>query len=117
MGKGVTLLAAALCAASTAHAQSYQEQYRPQFHYTPAKNWINDPNGLVYHNDEYHMFYQYNPTGDIWGNISWGHAVSPDLMHWEEKPVALNTFDAPSGPATWRSAASRSGSPPAPAAP
>jgi sucrose-6-phosphate hydrolase SacC (GH32 family) len=100
MGKGIALLAAALCAASTAHAQSYQEQYRPQYHYTPAKNWMNDPNGLVYHNGEYHMFYQYNPTGDIWGNISWGHAVSPDLMHWEEKPVALNTFDAPSGPAT-----------------
>jgi sucrose-6-phosphate hydrolase SacC (GH32 family) len=100
MGKGVSFLAAAIYATSTVHAQSYQEQYRPQFHYTPAKNWINDPNGLVYHNDQYHMFYQYNPTGDIWGNISWGHAVSPDLMHWEERPIALNTFDAPSGPGT-----------------
>lgn len=98
--KCLALLAVAISAAPTAYAQSYQEEYRPQFHYTPAKNWINDPNGLVYHNDEYHMFYQYNPTGDIWANISWGHAVSPDLMRWEEKPVALNTFDAPSGPLT-----------------
>lgn len=68
---------------------SYDEQYRPQIHYTPAKNWINDPNGLVYADGVYHMFYQYNPYGNDWGNMSWGHAVSTDLLHWEEKPVAL----------------------------
>lgn len=70
-------------------SSSYDEQYRPQIHYTPAKNWINDPNGLVYADGVYHMFYQYNPRGNDWGNMSWGHAVSPDLLHWEEQPVAL----------------------------
>lgn len=68
---------------------SYDEQYRPQIHYTPAKNWINDPNGLVYADGVYHMFYQYNPQGNDWGNMSWGHAKSTDLLHWEEQPVAL----------------------------
>lgn len=65
------------------------ESYRPQIHYTPAKNWINDPNGLVYLDGTYHMFYQYNPKGNVWGNMSWGHATSTDLVHWEEQPVAM----------------------------
>ena len=68
---------------------SYNEQYRPQIHYTPARNWINDPNGLVYENGTYHMFYQYNPQGNDWGNMSWGHATSTDLIHWTEQPVAM----------------------------
>ena len=67
----------------------YDEKYRPQIHYTPAKNWVNDPNGLVYADGVYHLFYQYNPKGNEWGNMSWGHATSKDLMHWEEQPVAL----------------------------
>ena len=75
-------------------AQSgYDEQYRPQIHYTPAKNWINDPNGMVFVDGTYHLFYQYNPQGNVWGNMSWGHATSTDLMHWKEQPVAL-TRDA-----------------------
>jgi fructan beta-fructosidase len=67
----------------------YTERYRPQFHFTPKVNWMNDPNGLVYHNGEYHMFYQYNPYGDTWGHMSWGHAISTDMVHWKEQPVAI----------------------------
>ncbi len=67
----------------------YRELWRPQIHYTPAKNWINDPNGLVYLNGTWHMYYQYNPSGEAWGNMSWGHATSTDLFHWKEQPVAL----------------------------
>lgn len=65
------------------------EQYRPQIHFTPAKNWMNDPNGMVYVDGTYHLFYQYNPQGNDWGNMSWGHATSTDLIHWTEQPVAL----------------------------
>ncbi|MBB5814760.1 GH32 C-terminal domain-containing protein [Streptomyces collinus] len=71
----------------------YSETYRPQFHYTPQKNWMNDPNGLVYYKGEYHLFYQYNPNGNAWGDMSWGHAVSKDLVHWKELPLALSHDD------------------------
>ena len=68
---------------------NYNEQYRPQIHYTPARNWVNDPNGMVYIDGTWHLFYQYNPYGDSWGNMSWGHATSTDLVHWIEQPTAL----------------------------
>jgi levanase len=68
---------------------TYQEPYRPQFHYSPAQNWMNDPNGLIYYNGEYHLFYQYNKNGMTGGSASWGHAISKDLMHWTELPVAI----------------------------
>ena len=70
-------------------SSSYNELYRPQIHYTPAKNWVNDPNGMVYIDGTWHLFYQYNPYGNGWGNMSWGHATSTDLVHWTEQPTAL----------------------------
>jgi fructan beta-fructosidase len=68
---------------------TFEEPYRPQFHYTPKINWMNDPNGLVYHEGTYHLFHQYNPLGKRWGFMSWNHAVSGDLVQWEHQPVAI----------------------------
>ncbi|WP_436672678.1 GH32 C-terminal domain-containing protein [Lactiplantibacillus plantarum] len=77
--------------ATVAETTQYNEQYRNQFHYSPAKNWTNDPNGLFYNDQtgEYNLYYQYNPKGNEWGNMSWGHAVSKDMINWKEEPVAI----------------------------
>tara|TARA_R110002020_G_scaffold113688_1_gene261554 strand:- start:44068 stop:45621 length:1554 start_codon:yes stop_codon:yes gene_type:complete len=67
----------------------YKEMYRPQFHFSPEEKWMNDPNGLVYHNGRYHLFYQYYPDDIVWGPMHWGHAVSDNMMNWEHRPIAL----------------------------
>ncbi len=69
---------------------------RPQFHLLPKRNWMNDPNGPIYWNGKYHMFFQYNPHAAVWGDMHWGHAMSEDLVHWQHLPIAL--APTPGGP-------------------
>lgn len=80
---------------STAHSDQeamgtkYTEPYRPQFHFSTDSMWMNDPNGMVYYEGEYHLFYQHHPHSNVWGPMHWGHAISTDLVHWEHLPIAL----------------------------
>ena len=67
----------------------YTEQYRPRFHFSPDSMWMNDPNGMVFYEGEYHLFYQHHPHSNVWGPMHWGHAISTDLIHWEHLPIAL----------------------------
>lgn len=67
----------------------FPEKHRPQYHFTPPANWMNDPNGMVFYEGEYHLFYQYFPDGNKWGPMHWGHAISTDFVHWEHLPIAL----------------------------
>ncbi len=82
-------------AADSTDTDPAQQQYRPLVHFTPEKNWMNDPNGMVYVDGTYHLFFQHNPQGTRWGNMSWGHATSTDLLTWHEQPLAIpQSFDA-----------------------
>ena len=67
----------------------YSEKHRAQFHFSPKEKWMNDPNGLVYYDGEYHLFYQHYPEASVWGPMHWGHAVSKDLVHGTHLPIAL----------------------------
>lgn len=66
-----------------------RERFRPQYHHTPATGWMNDPNGMFYKDGVYHLYYQYNPYGSMWENMTWGHSTTKDLIHWQAEPTAI----------------------------
>ena len=66
-----------------------RERFRPVYHHTPVYGWMNDPNGMFYKDGEWHLYFQYNPYGSLWENMTWGHSVSKDLIHWETQPNAI----------------------------
>jgi fructan beta-fructosidase len=78
--------------AADSPAIGYDQQHRPQFHFTSRRNWLNDPNGMVFDGEKYHFFFQHNPLETGWGNMTWGHAVSPDMIHWRQVDHALRPY-------------------------
>jgi beta-fructofuranosidase len=85
-----------LAASGVPASKMAADPHRPQYHFLPAANWMNDPNGPIYWQGKYHMFYQYNPNGAFWGDMHWGHAISDDMVHWKHLPMAL--APTPGGP-------------------
>src|SRR4026208_1928994 len=84
-----TVLALNLFAITLIAQTGYNEQYRPQIHFSPRAHWMNDPNGMVYNDGIYHLFFQYYPDSTVWGPMHWGHATSSNMIRWEEQPIAL----------------------------
>jgi fructan beta-fructosidase len=82
-------LIASCGAVKNAPNNAYQEKYRPQIHFSPKAKWMNDPNGMVFYNGVYHLFYQFYPDSTVWGPMHWAHATTKDLVHWQHQPVAL----------------------------
>jgi fructan beta-fructosidase len=90
MARWMICVYACLTACVTCNGQEvYQEPYRPQIHFSPEANWMNDPNGLIYFQGIYHLFFQYYPDSTVWGPMHWGHAISHDLVHWKQIAIAL----------------------------
>lgn len=106
----VLLLVAAPSLRAAEPEPLYDEKYRPQFHFTAREHWLNDPNGLVFYKGDYHLFFQHNPKGNQWGNMTWGHAISPDLVHWRQvnnalEPDALGAMFSGSAVVDWTNTA------------
>ena len=86
---GCFIIAALASQAQKIPSKVYHEAYRPQVHFSPKEKWANDPNGMVYYKGTYHLFFQHYPKASVWGPMHWGHAVSKDLIHWKQLPIAL----------------------------
>lgn len=82
----------AICYMNFAKGQDYSEKYRLQVHFSVPFGWLNDPNGIVYNDGQYHLFYQHHPNSTKWGPMHWGHAQSTDLIHWKNMPIALKPY-------------------------
>lgn len=85
----ISFLIVSCSAVNNVSYSDYQEQYRPQVHFSPKSKWMNDPNGMVYHKGVYHLFYQHYPDSTVWGPMHWAHAISKDLVHFQHRPIAL----------------------------
>jgi fructan beta-fructosidase len=86
---GLTFGLAFVVIAGLGQQTEYHEKWRPQFHFSPKAHWMNDPNGMVYYGGTFHLFFQYYPDSMVWGPMHWGHAVSKDMVYWQEEPIAL----------------------------
>ena len=86
---GLLLRRARSSALSVPIADIAHDPLRPEYHLLPPHNWMNDPNGPIWWKGQYHLFYQLNPHAAVWGDMHWGHAISPDMVHWHHQPIAL----------------------------
>src|SRR5246127_1026827 len=95
-GTAASLLSSTAAAAANASLDIAHDPLRPEYHLLPPHNWMNDPNGPIWWKGKFHLFYQLNPQGPVWGDMHWGHAASTDMLHWRHEPVALSP--TPGGP-------------------